>query len=276
MMKKNKPGAVFASIVEKISGGEHSYWVLLDPDDFSFSEASKISRFAQTECSVDAVLVGGSLLHKSSINDFVKSVKKNLSIPVILFPGDATQLTPHADALLYLSLVSGRNPVNLIGEHVKAAPVIRSMGIEPIPTAYLLVESGAVSSVEFMSNTRPLPRNKPEIAAAHALAAQYMGMKLVYLEAGSGAPNHVPAEIIAAVKAIVDIPVIVGGGIRDAKTAGEIIKAGADIIVTGNMLKTRGGLETMREIAGVVKRFGRKKRNFSLSPPDRCNSVDIT
>jgi len=189
-------------------------------------------------------------LYKSSVNDFVNRIKKKTSIPVVLFPGDATQLTPFADALLYLSLVSGRNPVNLIGEHVKAAPVIRSMGIEPIATAYLLVESGAVSSVEFMSDTRPLPRNKPEIAAAHALAAQYMGMKLVYLEAGSGAPQHVPAEIIKRVKAMVDIPVIVGGGIRDAATAREILKAGADIIVTGNMLKSKDGLEVMREIAG--------------------------
>lgn len=257
-MKKNTPGAVFASIEKKVKTGERSYWVLLDPDDFSSAEASRICRAAEKNCSVDAILVGGSLLHKSSVDAFVKAIKKDLSIPVLLFPGDATQLTPNADALLYLSLVSGRNPVNLIGEHVKAAPVIRSMGIEPIATAYMLVESGAVSSVEFMSNTRPLPRNKPEIAAAHALAAQYMGMKLVYLEAGSGAPQTVPVEIIKQVKSTVDIPVIVGGGIRDAATAREILEAGADIIVTGNMLKARGGLEAMQEIAGVVDAFGKK------------------
>jgi len=257
-MKKNRRSAVFTSIENKVNKSERSYWVLLDPDDFSPAEASRICRAAEKSCSVDAILVGGSLLHKSSVDTFVKAIKKNLSIPVLLFPGDATQLTPSADALLYLSLVSGRNPVNLIGEHVKAAPVIRSMKIEPIATAYMLVESGAVSSVEFMSNTRPLPRNKPEIAAAHALAAQYMGMKLVYLEAGSGAPQTVPVEIIRQVKSMVDIPVIVGGGIRDAKTAYEILTAGADIIVTGNMLRARGGLEAMQEIAGMVKRFGKK------------------
>lgn len=254
-MKKNKPGTVFASIKKKIDNHERSYWILLDPDDFSPAEASHICSAAEKQCGVDAVLVGGSILQKRTVDDFVKAIKKCLTIPVLLFPGDATQLTPFADALLYLSLVSGRNPVNLIGEHVKAAPVIRSMGIEPIATAYLLVESGAVSSVEFMSNTRPLPRNKPGIAAAHALAAQYMGMKLVYLEAGSGAPQHVPAEIIRQVKAMVDIPVIVGGGIRDAATAREMLKAGADIIVTGNMLKSKGGLEAMRKIAREVKNF---------------------
>jgi phosphoglycerol geranylgeranyltransferase len=259
-MKKTGPGAVFASLQKKIFNHERSYWVLLDPDDFSAPEAARICRSAEKECAVDAVLVGGSILYKSSVNDFVKSLKKHLSIPVLLFPGDSTQLTAHADALLYLSLVSGRNPVNLIGEHVKAAPVIRAMGIEPISTAYLLVESGAISSVEFMSNTRPLPRNKPEIAAAHALAAQYMGMKLVYLEAGSGAPQYVPAEMIRKVKAMVDIPVIVGGGIRDAAAAREILEAGADIIVTGNMLKSKGGMEAMKAIAAVVKGFGKGRR----------------
>lgn len=259
-MNKKGPGTFFTSIEKKINRGERSYWILLDPDDFSKADVAKICLSAGNQCSVDAILVGGSILYKSSVNDFVSAIKKRTSIPVVLFPGDATQLTPFADALLYLSLVSGRNPVNLIGEHVKAAPVIRSMGLEPLSTAYLLVESGAVSSVEFMSNTRPLPRNKPEIAAAHALAAQYMGMKLVYLEAGSGAPQHVPAEMIRQVKATVDIPVIVGGGIRDAGAAREMLDAGADVIVTGNMLKSKGGLVTMMEIAETVHWYGKKKR----------------
>jgi phosphoglycerol geranylgeranyltransferase len=201
---------------------------------------------------VDAVLIGGSLLQAGTFEVFVKTVKRNVSIPVILFPGDAAQLSAHADALLYLSLISGRNPVNLIGEHVKAAPIIRRLGIEPIATAYMLVESGTVTSVEFMSNTRPLPRAKPDIAAAHALAAQYMGMKMVYLEAGSGALQTVPAEMIRKVKAYIDIPLIVGGGIRDAATAKAILDAGADIIVTGNMLQKKGGIDRMKEIAKAV------------------------
>jgi phosphoglycerol geranylgeranyltransferase len=247
-----------ATVWKKIEQGKRAYWILLDPDDFSASEAARIASFAEKKCGVDAVLVGGSLLHTNGFDAFVLAIKRKVSIPVILFPGDATQLSSHADALLYLSLISGRNPVNLIGEHVKAAPIIRNLGIEPIPTAYMLVEAGAVSSVEFMSNTRPLPRKKPEIAAAHALAAQYMGMKMVYLEAGSGAPMTVPSEMIKTVKAYVDIPVIVGGGIRDAATAREILEAGADIIVTGNMLQSKGWTERMQEIAATVKGFGRK------------------
>lgn len=254
----NRPSA-FSTIVKKIENGGRAYWILLDPDDFSAREASKIASVAERDCGVDAVLVGGSLLHTSSFDVFVASIKKNVSIPVILFPGDSTQLSAHADALLYLSLISGRNPVNLIGEHVKAAPIIRSLGIEPIATAYLLVESGAVSSVEFMSNTRPLPRRKGEIAAAHALAAQYMGMKLIYLEAGSGAPQPVPCDMITKVKGYVDIPLIVGGGIRDAATARELLEAGADIIVTGNMLQQPDGIGRMKEIAGVVRKFGKKR-----------------
>jgi phosphoglycerol geranylgeranyltransferase len=179
-------------------------------------------------------------------------------MPVILFPGDATQITAEADAILFLSLVSGRNPMNLIGEQVKGAPRIKEFGIEPISTAYMLVESGAVTSVEFMSNTRPLPRAKPMIAAAHALAAQYMGMRLIYLEAGSGAPQPIPDEMIATVREYVDIPIIVGGGIRDAATARRKLEAGADIIVTGNLLHEKSGTKVMEEIAKTVSGFRKR------------------
>jgi phosphoglycerol geranylgeranyltransferase len=244
---------VLKNILLRIRRGDALYWVLLDPDDFSCDKARMIAVQAQ-KCGADAILIGGSLLNTNHFDKFVKSVKKAVSIPVILFPGDATQLSAHADAVLFLSLVSGRNPVNLIGEQVKGAPLVRNLDIEPISTAYMLVESGAVSSVEFMSGTRPLPRAKPLIAAAHALAAQYMGMSLIYLEAGSGAPQSVPSELIRKVRDYVDIPVICGGGIRDAKTAREKIKAGADIIVTGNLLRHKDGLRKMKEIALVTKK----------------------
>jgi phosphoglycerol geranylgeranyltransferase len=252
-----KKKAVFLKILSNVSAKKASYWVLLDPDDFTPKQGASIAKQAQA-AGADALLIGGSLIHTNQFDAFVASVKRAVRLPVILFPGDATQLSGHADALLYLSLISGRNPVNLISEHVKAAPVIKQLDIEPISTAYMLVESGTVTSVEFMSNTRPLPRNKPAIAAAHALAAQYMGMKLIYLEAGSGALHTVPNEMISLVSSVVDIPVIVGGGIRDAKTAVEKIKAGADIIVTGNLLQSKGGLAAMKEIAGAVKRNGRR------------------
>jgi phosphoglycerol geranylgeranyltransferase len=252
-----KRKSVFEFIRQHVERGRRQYWVLLDPDDFSSAEAGRIARLAESTRGVSAVLIGGSLLRTNLFEIFVKTVKSNVSIPVILFPGDATQLSARADALLYLSLISGRNPVNLIGEHVKAAPIIRKLGIEPIATAYMLVESGTVTSVEFMSNTRPLPRAKPDIAAVHALAAQYMGMKMVYLEAGSGAPQSVPCEMVRKVKSYIDIPLIVGGGIRDAHTARSILEAGADIIVTGNILQKKGGLDRMKEIAAAVGEFGK-------------------
>ncbi|MBN1576689.1 MAG: geranylgeranylglyceryl/heptaprenylglyceryl phosphate synthase [Chitinispirillaceae bacterium] len=245
---------VFDQLQGRLKRGSRCYWVLLDPDDFTIEQVKGIARESES-CGVDTLLVGGSLLHTMHFDEFVAAVKKATSLPVLLFPGDSTQLSSHADALLYLSLVSGRNPTNLIGEHVKAAPLIRDLGIEPIPTAYMLIESGTVSSVEFMSTTRPIPRSKPTIAVAHALAAQYMGMRLVYLEAGSGALQSVPAEMIAMVRAQVEIPIIVGGGIRDAATAKEKLEAGADIIVTGNLLRRKNGVEMMREIAATVQGF---------------------
>lgn len=239
-------------VQSQVASGRKAYWVLLDPDDFSPEEAAVIAGNAE-DAGVDALLIGGSLLYSNHFEQFVSSVKAAVSVPVILFPGDATQLSKHADALLYLSLVSGRNSSNLIGEHVKAAPTIRKIGIEPIPTAYMLVESGTVSSVEFMSNTRPLPRNRPSIAVAHALAAQYMGMQLIYLEAGSGAELPVPNAMISQVKSHIDVPLIIGGGIRTAAVAKEKLEAGADIVVTGNVLSTDNGITVMRAIAEIVK-----------------------
>jgi phosphoglycerol geranylgeranyltransferase len=242
---------VLRSIYHAGNTGKGLYWVLLDPDDFSVAEARSIAKAAQ-KAGADGILIGGSLLHSSCFNDFVSAVKKAVTLPVILFPGDATQLSPHADAVLFLSLVSGRNPVNLIGEQVKGAPLIKRYGLEPIATAYMLVESGAVTSVEFMSNTRPLPRSKPQIAAAHALAAQYLGMHLIYLEGGSGAVQSVPASMIGMIRNTVTIPIIVGGGIRDEESAHEKRSAGADIIVTGNMLTASDGVAMMKDIAKAV------------------------
>jgi phosphoglycerol geranylgeranyltransferase len=250
-MIKNK---VLQSIHAKIDRGERSHWLLLDPDDFTPREGVQIFRRAQAN-GIDGLLVGGSLMHSDAFLAFVAAVKKAANVPVILFPGDATQLSPAADAVLFLSLVSGRNPVMLIGEHVKGAPLIKKFGIEPIATAYMLVESGAVSSVEFMSNTRPLPRLKPKIAAAHALASQYMGMQMIYLEAGSGAPQSVPPEMISLVRATVEIPLIVGGGIRTPERAAEILAAGTDIIVTGNLVREKDGEQTLAAITKTVKAY---------------------
>lgn len=246
--------AVLPEIIKRKARGEKTYWVLLDPDDFTSEQAREVALRAE-DAGVHGLLIGGSLVHTSRFDEFVAGVRSGVSIPAVLFPGDATQLSPHADALLFLSLVSGRNPMNLIGEHVKAAPRIRELGLEVISTAYMLIESGAVTSVEFMSNTRPLPRSKPAIAAAHALAAQYLGMRMVYLEAGSGAAQTVPDATVRAVRAQVDIPVIVGGGLRDTGAARAKLKAGADVIVTGNLLRQADGLAIMKRIASAVQTF---------------------
>ena len=247
---------ILAGILKSKAEGRRAHWVLLDPDDFTLEQAAAAARTAQ-DSGVSALLVGGSLVETDNFDLFVQNLRGAVSIPVILFPGDSAQLSKHASALLFLSLISGRNPVNLIGEHVKAAPIIRQYKLEAISTAYMLVESGAVTSVEYMSGTRPLPREKPNIAAAHALAAQYLGMKVIYLEAGSGARLTVPAEIIRAVRASTDVPIIVGGGIRDRLTAVEKLEAGADIIVTGNLLRLDSGLEIIKEIADGVNSFSK-------------------
>ncbi len=245
---------VYDEIQKSLDSGRKLYWVLLDPDDFSLEEGSRVVREAEL-CGADAILVGGSLMHTDHLDSFVAALKDSCKLPVILFPGDATQITRYADAVLFLSLMSGRNADFLIGEQVKGAPHVKRHNIEPIPTAYLLIESGTVTSVEFMSNTRPIPRDKPGIAALHGLAAQYMGQKLIYLEAGSGAQHSVPARMIGAVKSQVEIPVIVGGGIRDAQTAAEKLAAGADIIVTGNLLRLEDGIDRMKAIAQTIRSF---------------------
>ena len=249
-----RPGPILSIINKNFSSGKKGYWVLLDPDDFSPQDAKEIAISAE-KYGADAIIVGGSILHTDHLDEFIANIKDGVEIPVILFPGDATQISKNADAILFMSLVSGRNPVNLIGEQVKGAPLIKKYNIEPIPMGYMLVESGAVTSIEFMSNTRPLPRKKPGIAAAHALAAQYMGMEMIYLEAGSGAEKSVPSKLIGAVKDYVDIPVIVGGGIRDAESAVKKLDAGADIIVTGNLLRLDNGVERMKAIAGAIRGY---------------------
>ncbi|MFC1493283.1 geranylgeranylglyceryl/heptaprenylglyceryl phosphate synthase [candidate division KSB1 bacterium] len=228
-----------------------AFCVLIDPDKANSGELESFVKKSK-ELDVDALLVGSSLALDDNFDGTVKKIKSLSGIPVILFPGGAAQISRHADAILFLSLISGRNPEYLFGDHVKAAPSIRSSGIEPISTGYMLIESGAVSTAEFISNTRSIPREKPEIALAHALAAEYMGMQTVYLEAGSGAPNTVPNEMISLLRREISIPIIVGGGITDPETAREKIDAGADIIIVGNHLENNWTDSEVRGFADAV------------------------
>jgi putative glycerol-1-phosphate prenyltransferase len=229
------------------------YLVLIDPDKWDNDQIVEVALNA-SESGADGLMIGGSLLLSSSFDFLVKSVKQQVDIPLIIFPGSPTQVSKYADAIFFLSLISGRNPTYIIGEQVKAAPVIKALGVEPISVGYILVESGRISSVEFMSNTRPIPRDKIDIAKATALAAEYLGMKVVYLEAGSGADKSVPNEMIEAVSNYVNLPVIVGGGIRTPEEANQKVLAGASFIVTGNVLEKQGNASLMKEFAAAIHR----------------------
>jgi putative glycerol-1-phosphate prenyltransferase len=228
------------------------YFVLLDPDK---SHADNLPQIVQDalDAQVDAFLIGGSLLMTPDFDNYVKTIKQyTKDCPVIIFPGGVNQLSAHADALLYLSLISGRNPHHIIGTQVMAAPIIHKLKIEPISTAYLLVESGKATTAEFMSGTTPLPRHKIDIAVAHALAAAYLGFKMIYLEGGSGAEHSVPDEMIAAIASVVDVPLIVGGGIRTPKEAAKKVAAGASFIVTGNVLENNDDTQIIKDFASAI------------------------
>lgn len=242
---------IYQYLLNTISEKGAAYVVLLDPDKIS---EDKLPAFIKhcTKTGVDAFLIGGSLMMNGDINSFIKSVKSNTSLPTIIFPGSINQVSASADAILYLSVVSGRNPEDLIGKHVLAAPLIKRAGIEPISTGYVIVESGRATTAQYMSGSLPVPRNKPEIAAATALAAEYLGMKLIYLEAGSGAEQSVPNEMIKAVSGNCKVPIIVGGGIRTPQSAREKVEAGANIIVTGNFFENENNWDMIRSFAEAV------------------------
>ena len=241
---KLKLGKVESYIHEKLEK-EKLHFVLLDPDDVSPEEASKIAQMCE-EVGVDAIMVGGSTGAEGEVLDeVVKAIKESSSLPVILFPGSHGGITKYADAIFFMSLLNSRNPFFITGAQALGAFAVKRYGIEPIPMAYLIIEPG--ETVGWVGDAKPIPRHKPKIAAAYALAGQYLGMRLVYLEAGSGAPKHVPNEMIRVVKSVIDVPLIVGGGIRTYEDAREVAQSGADIIVTGTAIEKAGSLEEARK-----------------------------
>ena len=214
--------------------------LLLDPDKAKGISLENILRIAG-ESKVDYILAGGSLTF-SSVDILIDAIRKLCPIPVILFPGNLLQLTHNADAILLLSLISGRNPELLIGNHVIAAPYLKDAKEKLISVGYILINCGNKTSVEYISQTEAIPCDKPEIAVATALAGEMLGMKMIYLEAGSGATNPVPLNVISAVRESVSIPLAVGGGIRNEKEVEETFKAGANLIVLGNGCEKKPGL----------------------------------
>ena len=228
-----------------------NYFCLLDPDEL---QADQIQDFAKMceENGADGLLVGGSIMVNNKFQSNLKLIKESVNIPVLIFPGIFDFVSPHADALLLLSVVTSRNPQMLIGEQVRAAPLIKHYGLEAIGTAYMIIESGNSTSVQFMSGSLPLPRTKNDLAVAHALAGQYLGMKMIYMDAGSGAKYAATDEMVAAVRKNVELPIILGGGIKSPEVAMQKAEAGADFIVTGNVLEDNPDPKLIREFADAI------------------------
>ncbi|HUX59597.1 MAG TPA: geranylgeranylglyceryl/heptaprenylglyceryl phosphate synthase [Bacteroidales bacterium] len=206
--------------------------LLLDPDKAKGDSLQNILKVAEDN-NTDYILAGGSLTF-NSIDNLIDAVRRLCSIPVILFPGNLLQLTHKADAILLLSLISGRNPELLIGNHVIAAPYLKDIKDKLVPVGYILVSCGTKTSVEYISQTEAIPSDKPEIAIATALAGEMLGLRMIYLEAGSGAGKPIPLSFIKTVRKNISIPLAVGGGITDRNEVKEIFNAGADLIILGN------------------------------------------
>ena len=225
--------------------------VLLDPDSLPPAELAQTARLVE-EAGADILLVGGSSAGPGVFEAGMKAIRAVASIPVVLFPGSYHQVVEGADGILFTSLLSGRNPQYLVEEQVKGAPRALKHGIEPLPTAYLLIESGKATTVQIVSGTVPLDPEKTESVIDHALAAQFMGMRWVYLEAGSGAQKAVPPALVTAVKGGTSLSVICGGGLRTPEAAGERARAGASMIVTGNALEVRRDPDYLRAFAAAI------------------------
>lgn len=233
---------ILETLAERSRAGKKSIAVLVDPD--KVADTSQLQHLINlaSENLVDFFLVGGSLVTTTNMAEVVKQIKDNVSIPVVLFPGNSMQVEPGADALLFLSLISGRNPELLIGQHVIAAPIIKNTKLEIIPTGYMLINSGKTTSVAYISNTTPIPDDKYSLAACTAMAGEMLGLRAIYMDAGSGAEKEISARMIATVKKSINVPLIIGGGINTRQKAFAALEAGADMIVIGNALEKEPNL----------------------------------
>lgn len=243
---------LLSDLYERKENGQKSFAVLIDPDKVNLDNFTNLLDLC-IEHHADYIFVGGSLITDYVMGDVISKIKSYTNIPVILFPGNSLHIDNQADAILLLSLISGRNPEFLIGQHVISAPVLRKSGLEILPTGYMLIDSGRQTTVSYISNTNPIPHDKPGIAACTAMAGEMLGLKLTYLDAGSGAMNPVSPEMIAAVRQSVDTPIIVGGGINSMKKAKNALSAGADVIVVGNGIEEN--IDLLREIANAVNSY---------------------
>jgi phosphoglycerol geranylgeranyltransferase len=240
---------IYERLKKEKQEGKKAFAVLIDPDKVNPKQIRELCALA-IDAAVDYLLVGGSLVVTNHLDDVVKNVKKETDIPVILFPGSPSQISGYADSLLYLSLISGRNPELLIGQHVISAPIVKQSGLEIISTGYMVIDGGAPTTVSYISNAAPIPHDKNEIAVCTAMAGEMLGMKLIYMDAGSGARRPITESMILAVSSHIDIPLVIGGGITDPEKAYLNCKAGADLIVVGNAIEKN--ISLLREMSDAV------------------------
>ncbi|HVB02503.1 MAG TPA: geranylgeranylglyceryl/heptaprenylglyceryl phosphate synthase [Chitinophagaceae bacterium] len=240
---------IYELFTDKKNKGVKSFAVLIDPDKSRPESLDTLVRHCR-DASVDYLLLGGSLVITDHLDECIRQIKKNCDIPVVLFPGHPTQLSRLADALLYLALISGRNPELLIGQHVISAPSVKQSGLEVIPTGYMVIDGGAPTTVSYISNATPIPYDKDDIALCTAMAGEMLGKKLIYMDAGSGAKRPVPESMIHRVSSNIAVPLIIGGGIHSPEKAYLDCKAGADVIVVGNAIEKDAGL--INEMASAV------------------------
>jgi len=235
---------ILDTLQERHKLGKKSIAVLVDPDKIEDpARLNTLIRLATENC-IDFFFVGGSLVTTTNLAEVIKHIKDNVSLPVILFPGSSLQIDPSADAILFLSLISGRNPDLLIGQHVVAAPILKNNRLEIMPTGYMLINSGKTTSVAYISNTTPIPEDKYSLAACTAMAGEMLGLRLIYMDAGSGAEREINPRMISTVRKSVNVPLIVGGGINTSQKAFNALEAGADLIVIGNALEKDPNLLT--------------------------------
>lgn len=232
--------------------------VLIDPDKVDDVQKLQALIRLASESNIDFFFVGGSLITNFQLSEVIRTLKENTTIPVILFPGSSLHIDSRADAILFLSLISGRNPDLLIGQHVHAAPIIRSSCLEVLPTGYILINSGKLTSVAYISNTTPIPEDKHTLAACTAMAGEMLGLQLIYLDAGSGAEREISAKMISTVRKVVDCPLLVGGGINTGEKALQALQAGADLLVVGNALEKDP--ELLIDMAEKVYEWNRQER----------------
>lgn len=245
-------GPIEKSLLERITLEGSIHITLIDPEKVTPPQASRIAMKAKTSGTA-AIMVGGStFVSAAHLDDVVRIVRRTVHIPIILFPNNVTGISRYADAIWFMSLLNSVDPYFLIGAQVLGAPLVKKYGLEPIPLGYVIVGEGGTAGV--IGKAVPVPYDKPELAAAHALAGQYLGMRFIYLEAGSGARMPVPQEMIRAVKRYIDVPLIVGGGIRTRGQALSAASSGADIIVTGNIVEDGGVKRKVSEIIEGIRR----------------------